>query len=46
MALWNVAILKLLVMAPANFQSSIAHQIGGIQQLWIAQITPDIEFEI
>ena len=33
-------------MAPANFQSSIAHQIGGVRQLWIAQITPDIIPEI
>ncbi len=46
MALLNVAILKLLVMAPANFISSIAHQIGGVRQLWIAQITPDIIPEI
>ena len=33
-------------MAPAKFQSSIAHQIGGVRQLWIAQITPDIIPEI
>jgi hypothetical protein len=33
-------------MAPANFQSSIAHQISEIRQLWIAQITPDIILEI
>jgi hypothetical protein len=46
MALRNVAILKLLLIAPANFQSSIAHQIGGIRQLWIAQITPDVILEI
>jgi hypothetical protein len=46
MALRNVAILKLLLMAPANFQSSIAHQIGVIQQLWIVQITPDIILDI
>jgi hypothetical protein len=29
-------------MATANFQSSIADQIGWILQLWIAQITPDL----
>ena len=46
MALRNVAILKLLLMAPANFQSSIAHQIGEIRQLWIVQITPDIILDI
>ena len=42
MVFWNVAILKLPVMAPANYQSSIADQTGGIRQLWIVQITPDI----
>jgi hypothetical protein len=33
-------------MAPANFLSSIDDQIRGIRQLWIMQITPDMELEI
>ena len=32
-------------MAPANIQSSIADQIGGILQLWIAQNFPDFLLE-